>query len=141
MFLKKQIIGRRGEDLAAEYLEQRGFAIIDRNYRRPWGELDLIAQKGNDLRFVEVKTVTRNFITPPDPLLLQEGEDDDYEPEDNIHPWKRKRLRRIIETYLLAHGSDDEDDEGLDWQIDAISVYLNPAGELLKIEWLEDIEI
>ncbi len=136
MFLKKQIIGRRGEDIAADHLGRQGFQIIDRNYRKPWGELDLIVQKGNDLRFVEVKTVTRETITPPSPLLGQEGEED-YEPEDNIHPWKRKRLRRIIETYILAKDLDDE----IDWQVDAISVYLNPTGDLLKIEWLEDIEI
>ena len=138
MFHKKQIIGRKGEDLAADYLEQRGLQIICRNYRRPWGELDLVARKGNDLRFVEVKTVTRETLPEKMPQNNAGGGDDgDYEPEDNIHPWKLKRLRRVIETYILAEDLDDE----IDWQVDAISVYLNPAGDLLKIEWLEDIAI
>ena len=124
MFLKKQIIGRKGEDEAARYLEKRGFAILERNYWKPWGEIDLVVQRGSEIRFVEVKTVSRVTM----------GEDD-YEPEDNIHPWKRKRLRRVIETYILAKDLDDD----VDWQIDVISIYLSPTGDLLKIEWLEDI--
>jgi len=131
---KRHETGQRGEDIACLYLERLGFKIIDRNYRRPWGEIDVIAQKGNDLRFVEVKTVVRNIITPLAPLTLR-GEEDDYEPEENIHPWKRRRLRRIIETYLLQNDLPDE----VEWQIDAIAIYLNPAGELLKTEYLEDI--
>ena len=122
--LRKKQIGQSGEDLAAKYLENRGFIIVDRNYWKPWGEIDLVAKKGSELRFVEVKTVTRQ--------VWQEG---DYEPEDNVHPWKRQRLRRIIETYILAKDIADD----IEWQIDLMSVYLNPAGELLKVEWLEDI--
>ena len=110
---QKQIVGQRGEDEAGKWLEKQGFEIVARNYWKPWGEIDVIARRGNEFRFVEVKTVTRQTITPE----IAE----DYEPEDNIHPWKRKRLRRIIETYLLANPWADE----LDWQIDAISVYLN----------------
>ena len=126
-----QKIGQMGEDLACMFLKKRNYQIIDRNYRKPWGEIDIVAQKGNDLRFVEVKTVVRDFIT----VARETGNDDDYEPEDNIHPWKRKRLRRIIETYLLDKKIDDE----IDWQIDALSVYVNREGTLLKIEELEDI--
>ena len=61
---------------------------------------------------------------------------DNYEPEDNIHPWKIKRLSRAIETYLLEKKIDDE----TDWQVDAISVYLEEgSGKVLKIDHLEDI--
>ena len=121
---QKQIIGQKGEDEAAKYLTKAGFTILDRNYRKPWGELDLIAKKGNKLYFVEVKTVTRDTFLPGD-----------YEPEDNIHPWKVKRLSRAIETYLLAKRIDDD----ADWQVDAVSVYFDRGGQLLKLERLEDI--
>jgi putative endonuclease len=124
----KQLVGRRGEDEACIFLKKLGFSIIDRNYWRKWGEIDVIAKRGNELRFVEVKTVSRERFSTTG---------DDYEPEDNIHPWKRKRLRRVIETYLLANDWCED----LDWQVDAISVYLNRAGELLEIEHLEDIAI
>lgn len=121
----KQIIGRAGEEAAGVFLKKHLFLIIDTNYRRPWGEIDIIAQKGDCLHFVEVKTVTRESL-PTKPA-------DEYEPEDNIHPWKRKRLQRIIETYLVAKKYDDE------WQVDSIAVYLNKEGTVLKIDWLEDI--
>jgi Holliday junction resolvase-like predicted endonuclease len=74
---------------------------------------------------VEVKTVTRGT------LLVG----DTYEPEDNLHPWKLRRLARVIETYLAAKKIPDE----VDWQVDAISVYLDHNGQELKIEWLKDI--
>jgi putative endonuclease len=121
----KQITGQKGEDEAAKYLNNKGFSVLDRNYRKPWGELDIVAKKGDWLYFIEVKTVTRQDVSNPD----------FYEPEDNIHPWKIKRLSRAINTYLLEKRIDDE----TDWQVDSIAVYLNNRGELLKIEYLEDI--
>jgi len=120
----KQVVGDRGEEIACDFLKKQGYKIRDRNYLEKWGELDIVAQKGSEIRFVEVKTVTRQIIS-----------DENYEPEDNIHPWKIKRLYRTIETYLLRKGIDDE----VDWQLDAIAVYLNSGGEVLKIEHLEDI--
>jgi putative endonuclease len=135
----KQITGQKGEDEAAKYLKNKGFSVLDRNYRKPWGELDIIAKKGEWLYFIEVKTVTRATpeASPQAPRGLASGDypSDFYEPEDNIHPWKIKRLSRAINTYLLEKKIDDE----ADWQIDSIAVYLNNRGELLKIEHLEDI--
>ncbi len=124
---QKQIIGQKGEDEAVKYLQNKGFSVLDRNYLKPWGELDIIAKKGEWLYFVEVKTVTRE--------AQAWKANDNYEPEDNIHPWKIKRLSRAINTYLLEKKIDDESD----WQVDSISVYLNGRGELLKIDHLEDI--
>lgn len=124
---QKQIIGQKGEDEAVKYLQNKGFSVLDRNYLKPWGELDIIAKKGEWLYFVEVKTVTRE--------AQAWKANDNYEPENNIHPWKIKRLSRAINTYLLEKKIDDESD----WQVDSISVYLNGRGELLKIDHLEDI--
>ncbi len=121
----KQIIGRAGEEAATVFLKKQGFVIIDRNYRRPWGEIDIISQKGDWLHFIEVKTVSRESLPPKNT--------DEYEPEDNIHPWKRQRLRRIIQTYLAAKHYEGE------WQVDSLAVYLNKEGTVLKIDWLQDI--
>lgn len=49
-------IGKRGEDLAAAFLIKRGYQIIERNWRKKNGEIDVIAQRGNEYRIVEVKT-------------------------------------------------------------------------------------
>lgn len=126
-------IGKIGEDLACLFLKKHGYAVINRNYWKKWGEIDIVAQRGRDLRFVEVKTVSRNYVTRE--MLAKNS--DDYEPEDNIHPWKRQRLRRVIETYLLD--KEDEISEETDWQVDVISVYIDREGNELKIEWLEDV--
>ena len=132
---EKQIIGAKGEQLACDYLIKNGYKIIDRNYWKPYGEIDVVAQKGSDLYFIEVKTVssTSDFVK-----LLTENPEmlDNYQPEDNIHPWKIKRLSKVIEIYL----SEKNIDEDQDWQVDAICVYLKKGSDkLLKIEYLEDI--
>lgn len=127
MFFKHKV-GQIGESEAAKYLKKKGYLIITRNYRKPWGEIDIVAKKGGGIYFVEVKTVTR-------PDVLRETMGDNYEPEDNIHPWKLKRLAKTIETFLLQH----EEYEDYDWQLDAIAVYLDPQQKILKIEHLEDV--
>jgi putative endonuclease len=50
------MLGRRGETLAADFLQRRGHAIIQRNYRTQYGEIDIISKDGDTLVFVEVKT-------------------------------------------------------------------------------------
>jgi putative endonuclease len=56
MALKKNELGAKGEDLAIRYLKKRGYRIIERNYRIKLGEIDVIAEQGDDLVFIEVKT-------------------------------------------------------------------------------------
>ena len=58
-------LGRRGENKAARYLKQNGYKIVERGYRNPFGEVDIIASKGDVLAFIEVKTRTNEeFGTP-----------------------------------------------------------------------------
>ena len=125
MLTNKQIIGQKGEDIAADYIKSNGLSILGRNYRKKWGEIDIIARGGGLIHFIEVKTVSRDVIRVTS---------DNYEPEDNIHPWKIKRLHRAIQTYLSEHNFDEED-----WVLDAVSVYLNKNGGVLNIEYIEDI--
>lgn len=58
----KKIIGNSGEDKAASYLEKNGYSILHRNWRTRCGEIDIIAEKGNFLVFVEVKTLPSGNI-------------------------------------------------------------------------------
>ena len=91
---ERQRIGEMGENLACQYLEEKGYKVIGRNYLKKWGEIDIICQKGKILHFIEVKSVTRSLSNVTHVT-------DTYSPEDNMHPWKLKRLSRVIQSYLL----------------------------------------
>ena len=121
---KTQKIGEVGEQEAVNHLIKIGFNILERNYTRKCGELDIVAEKGNILHFIEVKSVTvRDMFS----------RENSYRPEDNMHPWKVKRLQRTLETYLI----DKKVEENKEWQFDLVCVYFK--GSEIKIEFIEDI--
>src|SRR5947209_4231245 len=78
-------LGASGERVAANWLEARGYRILARNWRCPYGELDLIAEQNGEIIFVEVKT--RRGATHG-------------APEEAITPAKRVRLIAAAQTYL-----------------------------------------
>jgi putative endonuclease len=117
----KQAVGNLGENLACKFLMKHGFKIRDRNYRKKWGEIDIVASKNGILHFVEVKSVSH--------------ESPDWLPEENVHPWKRKRLSRAIQTYLLEKRVSCE----TEWQIDIIAVFLDFTARKAKIRRLENV--
>lgn len=61
----QQIIGKAGEDYTANWLQKQGYTILDRNWRCRWGEVDIIAQKGGIVAFVEVKTRRPGAMVSP----------------------------------------------------------------------------
>jgi putative endonuclease len=85
----KDILGRLGEDAAAEHLGRMGWVIIDRNWRCAEGELDIVARDGPELVVCEVKTrSSTGFGTPA----------------EAVTPAKATRLRRLADRWLAAHG-------------------------------------
>ncbi|HEX9880739.1 MAG TPA: YraN family protein [Candidatus Binatia bacterium] len=62
---RKQVLGNEGEGIAERYLEEQGFRLLERNYRCPLGELDLIAVDRKVLVFVEVRTRTHDSAGSP----------------------------------------------------------------------------
>lgn len=109
-----QKIGNIGENIAAGFLSSKGYKVLERNYWRQWGEIDIIAQKGGATHFVEVKTISReNNI---DVSRKTSGE---YRPEDNMHEKKIQRLHRTIQSYIAEHQELGE------WQLDLIAVELS----------------
>ncbi len=120
MQTQKQKTGEIGENIACKFLMKQGCKILDRNYRKKWGELDIVAQKDKVIHFVEVKTVSHET---------------EYMPEENIHPWKRKRLARAIQTYLLEKNVSDE----TEWQTDSLAVFLDFKTRRAKIRMTENI--
>jgi putative endonuclease len=91
--MNKHQKGRLGENLAAQFLEGKGYRIIERNYRYDRGEIDIIAQDGKDLVFVEVKLrETEAFGSP----------------EESITPFKEEQLKKVAEGYLFEKNLEDQ---------------------------------
>ena len=91
----KKKIGVLGENMACRFLVKQGFKILDRNYSKKWGEIDIVAKKDKIFRFIEVKTVVSSSSS------ADKYATDRYRPEENVHYQKLKRLSRVIQTYLL----------------------------------------
>jgi len=128
---EKQKIGQIGEDEACQYLEKNGYKVIERNYLKKWGEIDIITKKSNKLHFIEVKSVSRDLSHD----VIRETPKDSYNPEDNMHPWKLQRLGRTIESYLLEREVSDE----VEWQFDLVTVYIDTNKGLNRVYILEDV--
>ncbi|MFA6257627.1 MAG: YraN family protein [Candidatus Paceibacterota bacterium] len=124
-----QKTGEIGENIAVKFLMKHNFLIIDRNYTKKWGEIDIVAKKDNKLYFIEVKSVARETL---DNVF---NETSNYRPEDNMHPWKLKRLSRTIQTYLLSEKISDEKE----WQVDLLIVFLDIKNKKAKIKVVNDI--
>lgn len=106
MVVKTKQLGNLGEDIAEKYLKKQGYKIIERNFRyKGCGEIDIIAKKGKDVSFIEVKTrITKSQRSP-------------YTPEDNITYFKQKQLIKLSKIYLANKKLID-----IPWQIDVIAV-------------------
>ena len=125
----QQIVGTLGEDFATEYLKNKGYEVITRNYLRKWGEIDVIAKLGNILYFVEVKTRIFNFHI---------NGAEWYRPEENLHRRKLARIRRAIQSYLTESKISIESE----WEFSAITVILKrKTHDLYKLEHLENLII
>lgn len=108
-------IGKIGEDFATEFLESKGHAIVERNYRNRYGEIDIITKKDKKIHIIEVKTSQSKYIRP----------------EENMHAKKMKKVARMAQVYC---------GESL-YCIDLIGVSLNSDCSLNKITYLENLEI
>jgi len=121
-----QKIGLLGEDIACKFLMKHGFSILERNYTKKWGEIDIIAEKDNKKYFIEVKS--KSVIS------LDSVTHVTNRPEDNMHPWKLKRLRRVVETYLISKRLGS-----VNWQFDLLVVYLDIKNRKARVRVIENV--
>ena len=111
------VVGDRGEQMAAEYLEREGYEILHRNYRFGRSEIDLIARQGRTIVFVEVKTRrTAGY----------------GEPEEAVTREKIRRIRRVASAYLAQRRIGE-----CDCRFDVVAVLL--AGDTPTLRHTEDI--
>lgn len=117
MTQSKQQTGSQGEALAAEYLTSKGCTIVNQNWRTSKGEIDIIAQDGDTLVFVEVRT-----RHAPDTSFAFES----------VNNRKQAKLRQLAYDYLNLHNLTDST-----WRIDVIAVALRGAAAPV-IDHVED---
>jgi putative endonuclease len=111
-------LGQQGEDLARAHLEKAGYIVRDTNYRCPWGEVDIVVEKNEEVVFVEVRTRrSKRFGSP----------------EESVTALKRKHLVSTAYHYIEAH------DLPLPWRIDLIAIDVDAQGIVERIEQLENI--
>jgi putative endonuclease len=114
----KQTIGKWGENIAALFLTKQGYAVTFRNVRTPQGEIDLIAEKGNELVFVEVKTRTSTTLGYP---------------EEAVTDAKLEHMVNSAEWYI-----DQHPELGENWRIDVISIIGKMGWDEPQIEWFQN---
>src|SRR5215210_9291452 len=117
-------LGALGETVAARHLEARGFALIERNFRTRFGELDVVAADERFLVFCEVKT--RVGHGPPGPLG----------PFAAMGARKRRQLRLMAREWLASEASTART-RPPELRFDAIGVTFDQAGRLIELEHLE----
>ena len=127
----KQKIGQKGEDIASKHLESLGHKIIERNYLKKWGEIDIVSIKNKKIHFIEVKAVSRELGE----IGVIRETNDGFRAEDNMHLWKLQRLGRAIQSYLLDRNVSDE----TEWQFDVVTVYVDMAKRLSRVSMIEDL--
>jgi putative endonuclease len=110
---------RLGEDMAAAYLQKKGYKILERNFRKGYGELDIIATHKNCLVFIEVKTRTNDAYGTP---------------LEAITPWKLREIIKTAQYYTLLHPRLPHL-----LRIDAIGVVLHNGDKRDTIEHVENI--
>jgi len=116
--MKRRETGILGENLAQGHLERLGYHILERNYRCPEGEIDIIAKDKDYLVFVEVRARRS----------LKFGH-----PEESITPAKAKRLKACALYYLQAHSGLSRP-----WRIDVVVVELGYRGAVSRISLIEN---
>ena len=129
----KNRVGGYGEEIAANYLKKLGHTILDKNYLKKWGEIDVVSRETiiNKvvIHFVEVKTVS--YETKAD--LQKAVSYGTWRPEENVHSGKILKLNRTLESWLLEHNCNSE------WQIDVISVRIVPREKYATVKYIPNI--
>lgn len=129
MFFRKQLkdpnwskraeVGAWGEDIAARYLEDKGYKIVARHFTHRIGELDIVATKSQRIIVVEVKTRTNNRFGAP---------------EESIGWSKQEKLRRTANVYMLQHKLHN-----VPYQIDSVAVIRDLMKQETTIRHLENV--
>ena len=110
-------LGQWGEQHAHRFIENKGYTVTTTNYRSRLGEVDIVAQDGSELVFVEVKTRRGTALGTP---------------EESVTATKAKRLIATAQDYLQKN-----DLEQAPWRINVVSIHLASSGKLLDVNHIQ----
>lgn len=115
--MRTKTLGDLGEQIAENYLKQKGYKILDKNFRySKLGEIDIVGEKNNNIYFFEVKARKKKHVS-------------DFMPEDGITYQKQKKLIKLSQIWLaknLPVGRQVNKD--ISWQIDVLAVEIYRDG-------------
>jgi len=107
---RRLAVGAWGEEEAAHFITQRGWVVLGRNVRTPYGEIDLVARQGDEIVFIEVKTRTTSSLGPP---------------EIAVTVRKRRHMLDSASYFMQEHPEYDGH-----WRVDVAAVTRSQAGEI-----------
>ena len=134
---KTQQTGQIGEKLAEKKLLKLGFKILERNYTKQGGEIDIVAKKGKKMHFVEVKSVSCEISSQNNNGNVTHVTKSGYRPEENLSFHKFLKIARTVDIYLLENNVSGE----TPWQIDLATVYINLDKKQGIVKLIENIII
>lgn len=123
--------GDLGEKIAQKYLKERGYAIIETNYLKNWGELDIVAIKSGVIHCIEVKTL--KFDSKAD--LNESHKGNTWRPEEQVHKRKMHQIEKALNTWLSENNWKGE------YQIDVIGVKMVLEQKYAVVNHLERVFI
>ena len=125
-----QKTGEIGEEIACKYLKNKGFLVIDRNFTRKAGEIDIIGTKNGELHFFEVKSVSRETTN-------NDVTRETFRPEENMTFQKMRKLSRVTQIFFAQNPKFRDMD--FFWNI--IAIELDQNTRKAKVRMIEKINI
>lgn len=129
MRTSKRVTGDAGELIACKFLERKGFTILERNYLKPWGELDIVASKSGIIHFIEVKTVTREIPTNGNNGSREMA----YRPEEQFTALKLRKVARTAALYM------EQRKDLREFQIDGVAVMLDTKKRIARCAYYAQV--
>jgi Holliday junction resolvase-like predicted endonuclease len=127
---RRNQIGAYGEEIAVNYVRKKiGLEVIEVNYLKKWGEIDIVARGTAGVHFIEVKTVSYETKQALETAISRGT----WRPEENVHQTKLQKMHRAIESWLVENDYDGE------WEIDVIAVRIVQQERYATIKYLPNI--
>ncbi len=136
-YSKNRQKGNIAEDIACLFLMKRGFTLVERNYLKSWGEIDIVAEKSKRLHFIEIKSVSCeiNHQSVPRETISRPVTHETIRPEENMTEDKTHRLGNVIKTYLSERKVSGE----TLCQVDLMTVKFDQNSKIALVESFEKV--